>query len=572
MKCYCGTSARVGFSNGTGAPGTAFELAGSGINGAFLNTNVATGLIHNNFNSGVLGRYVFSVRNGVPETTPDSDGDSFADDLDNCPHAPNPDQDDDNFNGLGNACETPGLLHGTAGFLQAVGNGNTIAEPVSPLVSEEPTLGERIFRIVEFRIENGINDDAAALIEDLVGGLVEHGIVPSGDAGALIGSVLALLNAPPVIDPIADQVVNEGSTLTVPVVASDPDAGDTLTYSLDAAPAGAAIDPVTGVFTWTPVEGPATAVITVRVTDSASPPLSATRSFNVTVNNVAPALNSLTNSAAAGGLVGEGQAVTLSAFTDPGAIDTHVASINWGDGAVTPGVVNQVGRRVSGTHAYAFGGVYTVTVTLTDDDGGTDVRTTTAIISGIGTHNGLLQIIGTRADDHANVNLAGGAADRVFKIHADFLPPLGSGVDAQGRFRNIPAAGVTGLLILLFGGDDFAAISGGISTPALIDGGDGSDHLNGGGGRDVLIGGRGSDRLVAGGGDDTLVAPLAFGGDAAGLRSVAAGLLALTAADITNDGDRDLLTGGTGTDTFYLNVTPELEDIVTDATDVLRDV
>jgi hypothetical protein len=67
-----GFSARVGYSNGTGSPGTFFELAGSGVNGAFLDSNNATGLIHNDLNSNVLGQYIFFARNGsvigaVPE-------------------------------------------------------------------------------------------------------------------------------------------------------------------------------------------------------------------------------------------------------------------------------------------------------------------------------------------------------------------------------------------------------------------------------------------------------------------------------------------------------------------------
>ena len=59
-----GSSARVGYSNGTGNPGTSYELPGSGVNGAFLDSNTSTGLIYNSLNSDVQGRYVFSARNG----------------------------------------------------------------------------------------------------------------------------------------------------------------------------------------------------------------------------------------------------------------------------------------------------------------------------------------------------------------------------------------------------------------------------------------------------------------------------------------------------------------------------
>lgn len=60
-----GDSARVGFSNGID---TSFELDGSAVNGAFLDDNLDTGLIHNSLNSDVDGRYRFAVRNGLVET------------------------------------------------------------------------------------------------------------------------------------------------------------------------------------------------------------------------------------------------------------------------------------------------------------------------------------------------------------------------------------------------------------------------------------------------------------------------------------------------------------------------
>lgn len=62
-----GNSARAGFSNGTT---TSYELAGSAVNGAFLDSNGTTGLIYNSINSNVAGRYVFEVRNGVITNPP----------------------------------------------------------------------------------------------------------------------------------------------------------------------------------------------------------------------------------------------------------------------------------------------------------------------------------------------------------------------------------------------------------------------------------------------------------------------------------------------------------------------
>jgi hypothetical protein len=53
---------RAGFSDGING----YELPGSGVEGAFVDTNVVTGLIYHNLNSSVPGRYIFYFRNGEP--------------------------------------------------------------------------------------------------------------------------------------------------------------------------------------------------------------------------------------------------------------------------------------------------------------------------------------------------------------------------------------------------------------------------------------------------------------------------------------------------------------------------
>ncbi len=93
-------------------------------------------------------------------------------------------------------------------------------------------------------------------------------------------------NQPPVLAPIPDQSLSPGGTVTLTASATDPDSGRTLTYSLDpGAPAGAAIDPASGAFTWSVPAGelPGDYPVTVRVTDNGSPPLSATQMFAIDV-------------------------------------------------------------------------------------------------------------------------------------------------------------------------------------------------------------------------------------------------------------------------------------------------
>src|SRR5207237_70880 len=90
--------------------------------------------------------------------------------------------------------------------------------------------------------------------------------------------------------------------------------------------------------------------VSVTVTDDDTYPIgvtvtdddtgSASAAASVVVNNVAPVLAGVGNSAATIGAVAEGQAVTVSAtFTDVGTADTHTAVVEWGDGMTTTATV-----------------------------------------------------------------------------------------------------------------------------------------------------------------------------------------------------------------------------------------
>src|SRR5262249_33883872 len=101
-----------------------------------------------------------------------------------------------------------------------------------------------------------------------------------------------------------------------PATASDLPANP-LTFSLVGAPAGAGIDPTTGVFSWTPTEaqGPGSYTFAVRVIDNGTPSLFAEQMVTVTVNevNAAPVLAAIGNKA-----VDEGTTLSFTATaTDP---------------------------------------------------------------------------------------------------------------------------------------------------------------------------------------------------------------------------------------------------------------
>jgi hypothetical protein len=175
------------------------------------------------------------------------------------------------------------------------------------------------------------------------------------------------LNDPPGLAAIANQSVDEGSLLTVNSSASDPDAGSVLRFSLDpGAPSGASIDPDTGVFTWTPTEsqGPGSVTITVRVTDNATPPASATQSFGVLVNevNTSPVIG-----AVGATTVTEGNTLSFSVGATDSDIPANALNFSLGAGAPSGASISS-GGTFSWTPSEQQGpGSYSITVQVSDN-------------------------------------------------------------------------------------------------------------------------------------------------------------------------------------------------------------
>ena len=114
--------------------------------------------------------------------------------------------------------------------------------------------------------------------------------VPAMSVVTFVGQgVVGQVNTPPTIGAVPDQTVNVGVTLLVTNTASDSDVpAQTLAFSAaNTFPANATVN-TSGLFSWRPLVSQAntTNVIQIQVTDSGSPPLSATNSFNVVVNAV----------------------------------------------------------------------------------------------------------------------------------------------------------------------------------------------------------------------------------------------------------------------------------------------
>jgi Putative Ig domain len=100
-------------------------------------------------------------------------------------------------------------------------------------------------------------------------------------------NVLVLENPKaPILQPISNQTIVQGGTAIAQAVAQDEDNPPSgIVYSLTAAPGGAAIDPVSGVFQWKSAQSqlPGVYAVTVRAANADAPALFAETTFLITV-------------------------------------------------------------------------------------------------------------------------------------------------------------------------------------------------------------------------------------------------------------------------------------------------
>jgi hypothetical protein len=93
-------------------------------------------------------------------------------------------------------------------------------------------------------------------------------------------------NTAPLLSAISDKSVYAGQTVGFTATATDTESAyQTLTFSLTNSPAGASINSSSGAFLWVTsnTAAPGTNLVTVRVTDNGTPPLSDTKTFSVIV-------------------------------------------------------------------------------------------------------------------------------------------------------------------------------------------------------------------------------------------------------------------------------------------------
>lgn len=215
------------------------------------------------------------------------------------------------------------------------------------------------------------------------------------DDGGVVTATWAVTvkNLAPTVDAGSDQTVDEGQMVSLdPATFNDLGTFDTHTVTIDWGD-GTAID--IGVVTEAPFGPPGSTsgadgtvsgshvyaddgIYTVEVTVTDDDGASTSDTLTITVLNVAPTVD-----AGSDQTVNEGDLVELdpATFNDLGTLDTHTATIDWGDGSPleagvvtevpfgSPGSTSGTDGTVDGSHVYADNGAYTVTVTVFDDDG-----------------------------------------------------------------------------------------------------------------------------------------------------------------------------------------------------------
>lgn len=175
---------------------------------------------------------------------------------------------------------------------------------------------------------------------------------------------------------LSNSSVNENAptgTVIGTLTAADPDAGATLTFSevndLDSKFAVAVNElRVDGALDF---ETKASHSVTIRVSDNGG--LSYDKQFTITVNDINETPPEITISAPMDPLV-VNNSVNASAILSGGSFGNISTAIwNWGDEESNNGTIN--GASVTGTHTYTAAGVYTVKLTITDNNGNSAVGT-----------------------------------------------------------------------------------------------------------------------------------------------------------------------------------------------------
>lgn len=182
-------------------------------------------------------------------------------------------------------------------------------------------------------------------------------------------------NTAPVAIPGGPYVANEGDMITFSAAGSYDNEGNALQYRWD----------FNGDGTWDTVLSTSTVATKtwddewignaiVEVNDGE---FTSTASAPVTVNNAVPIINAGDDI-----IIDEGSSFTVyGSFIDPGS-DLWSATVDYGDGSNIASLII-TGKHFELNHVYEVPGIYTITITISDDDGGQSTDTIIATVKSV---------------------------------------------------------------------------------------------------------------------------------------------------------------------------------------------
>jgi len=304
-------------------------------------------------------------------------------------------------------------------FAQNVGVTGTTTVEIELWDSDPDTESPDDFSDIDPRED----DRSLALTIDLAKCMAGAAGAVSGDVGDMCGAQLTSAggeddasqiwfhiiapNAPPVAHAGPDQTVDEADLVTLSGYFTDPNVDDTHTslWHLESSTNGQAVpDATTQSLSFTAIDN---GVYTFGFTVTDNHGAQGSDTVVVTAKNVPPvaSIDSITDET--GAEIGVDVPVALvglevdlaGSFTDVGIVDTHTASLDWGDGEVYTQAdfdsfsdcLGWATGSLNARHIYADPGVYTITLDVTDDDAG--VGTATAQIEVVDAAGAIAEVV-----------------------------------------------------------------------------------------------------------------------------------------------------------------------------------
>lgn len=332
-----------------------------------------------------------------PTPNGDTDLDGIDNLADNCPLVANPDQADADEDGFGNACDENSYAPAVSSA--AADDSGDEGDVLSTSGAFSDQDGNDTLSITKVSGAGDVTDNGDGTwswslgTNDNGSGSVEVQASDGEHAVAIDSFDWSAANVAPTATFGNGSPVGEGSAFTLSLTSpSDPSSADAaagFTYAFDCGD-GAGY----GVFSSTstascPTTDNGTRAVGGKIMDKDGGVREYTSS--VTVNNVVPTVSALTVGGGSGAACLAGNAVTLNfGFSDPGLNDAPWAvDINWGDGQHTAFSAGSQGAQAQQSHSYSVGS-FTISVNVTDKDGGTGSNSSGGGVSHLYTMTGIL--------------------------------------------------------------------------------------------------------------------------------------------------------------------------------------